>query len=466
MKRREGIRMSRLESRPDNVSFDCEDGESVLSAALRAGLPMANACGGIAKCSTCRIWILNGGENCPEREGAESDLAGKLGFAARIRLACQLRPSGDVTFRRLVLDEMDAVVASQLYRKQPSQTGELKKVAVFFSDIVDFTGHCEEITPYDLMFLLNRYFAQAGEIIEANGGHVSLCIGDGMMALFGADGDKDAPLCAVNAALETLEWIDRAKPFVSTMFNADLEIRIGLHYGEAIVGTVGCPGAERLTAVGPVVNLASRIEEANKEAGTRLLVSKPLFDLVRDKVIEKDFLRVRLRGASERITLYEIGGLTEEAAREVSVRKLNGASRYAGRHWRRIGPAAEIPPGGKRIVEFDDCDIVVFHSDEGYFAFNNACPHLKLPFFDRAGETVHPLRPPEIAIKRDGRLHCRWHHACFDIRSGAILNWCTNLRADGTTAEHEEIGDVSKNRTPLQPLACRVQDGDVWVSVD
>ena len=92
-----------------------------------------------------------------------------------------------------------------------------------------------------------------------------------MMAIFGVDEDENAPLRAVNAALQTLAAIDRMKPFFTAMYDIDFDIRIGLHHGEAVLGSVGSLGHERLTAVGDVVNVASRVEAANKEAGTRML---------------------------------------------------------------------------------------------------------------------------------------------------------------------------------------------------
>ena len=117
------------------------------------------------------------------------------------------------------------------------------------------------------MYLLNRYFVQAGELIERNGGYIDKFVGDGMMALFGVDGQEDAPIRAVNAALQTLAAIDRMKPFVASMYKLDFDIRIGLHHGEALLGPVGTLSHERLTAIGDVVNVASRGEQANKEAG-------------------------------------------------------------------------------------------------------------------------------------------------------------------------------------------------------
>ena len=124
------------------------------------------------------------------------------------------------------------MMASQLDRSTATRVGEVREVTVFFSDIVGFTAMAETLSPYDVMYLLNRYFVQAGELIERNGGYIDKFVGDGMMALFGVDGQKDAPIRAVNAALQTLAAIDRMKPFVASMYKLDFDIRIGLHHGE------------------------------------------------------------------------------------------------------------------------------------------------------------------------------------------------------------------------------------------
>ena len=99
---------------PDGKTIEIGPSETILQVALRADIPHAHACGGNAKCTTCRVAILKGLENCSQRTILEQALASRLGFAPEVRLACQTRPRGDVSFRRLVLDKTDYEIASQL----------------------------------------------------------------------------------------------------------------------------------------------------------------------------------------------------------------------------------------------------------------------------------------------------------------------------------------------------------------
>jgi class 3 adenylate cyclase/nitrite reductase/ring-hydroxylating ferredoxin subunit len=459
--------MPRIVSLPDGVAFDAQEGDTLLAAALRAHVPLTHACGGRAKCSTCRIWILEGLDSCPPRNEAEGAMAARLGLGDEVRLACQLSPRGDLRLRRLVLDEIDLVMSSQLERSAATRVGEVRDVAVFFSDLVDFTAIAETLTPYDVMYLLNRYFVQAGEIIERNGGYVDKVVGDGMMALFGVDGQEDAPIRAVNAALQTLAAVDRMKPFVKAMYGAELDVRIGLHHGEAVLGSVGAFGHERLTAIGDVVNTASRIESANKEAGTRFLISDALYRLVEDKVEASDFVRTRLRGTSERITLHEIGRLKPEVERALNERAGHERERFGGRDWLRAFPENELAVGERRILNLEKCDVVVYRGPSGYVAFNNACPHLRLPIFDRSPPPPEytSMMPPGSTFTDDLGVVCRWHESCYDLQTGEIRTWCPKLDAEGKPPGWEFIGDVSKNRAPLEVFPCRVADGQLWVAV-
>ena len=213
---------------PDGKVIHVEPSETILEADLRAAVPHAHACGGRAKCTTCRIVILEGLENCPPRNELEQAVASRLGFTSEVRLACQTKPQGDVTFRRLVLDETDREVASQLLKKCIGPVGESKRIAVLFSDIRGFTTLAQTLSPYDVMSALNRHFHELGEIIESNGGYIDNFIGDALMALFGVDGDKHAPFRSVKAAVEMLQANDRMGPYMEATYGHAFPIGIGV----------------------------------------------------------------------------------------------------------------------------------------------------------------------------------------------------------------------------------------------
>ncbi len=457
--------MAKIITQPDGIEFDVAPGETILDAARRAGIAWASACGGRAKCSTCRVRILDGLKDCPKRSPDEAMMAEKLVLDDHVRLACQVKPAGDLRVRRLVLDETDLAMTSQLDRAAPTRTGDVQNVTIFFSDINDFTSISEALTAYDVLYLLNRYFTQAGEIIEQNGGYVDKFMGDGIMAIFGLDGAKDASIRAVNAALQTLAAVDRLKSFFSATYDLEFDVRIGLHYGETLIGSVGSLGNQRLTAIGDVVNVASRVEAANKDAGTRLLISEALHDQVADQIKVEDFVRTRLRGTSDRITLYEIAGLKREVENRLSTATTRDTMRMAGREWRRVLPADALANGERHILQRAQYNVVVVRADDLYYAFNNACPHLNLPFFD-IGEVASdgPPVPPDSVINDQRGVVCRWHQSRFDLQTGEIRIWCPVLNENGTAPGFEFVGDVSKNRRPLVVYPCRVHDGSLWIS--
>jgi class 3 adenylate cyclase/CDGSH-type Zn-finger protein len=299
---------------PDNLEIPIRPDVTVLVAAKEAGVPIASACGGNGRCSTCRIWVVSGLENCSPRSEIEIDLAARLHLPSHLRLACQTVATGDVTVRRLVLDDADLNIASLLGRAAQTRVGEQKNIAVLFSDIVGFTGISEKLSPYDVLFLLNKYYSAMGAVVEANHGYIDNFIGDGLMALFGIENEADFALASVKAGLDMLAAVDRIRPQFLATYGIEFNIRVGLHHGEAVIGSLGTGDRGRLTAIGDVVNIASRIETANKEAGTRLLISEQLHEIVQADIVTEDFVRLRPRGATDRMTLYAVSRLTAEAA--------------------------------------------------------------------------------------------------------------------------------------------------------
>jgi len=295
---------------PDHKVVETKRSQTILAAALKAGIPHTHACGGNARCSTCRVLVLEGMEHCSEPTWKETRIVKKLGFSPSFRLACQTVVTGQVSVRRLVLDPADVTLTDA--RQQPVPIGDEKDVAILFCDIRSFTPLAESLLPYDVIHLLNRFHYDMAQCIEAQGGIVSVTMGDGLMAIFGHGEDPGPPaaqpLRAVRAALAMLDAIDARKDELERLYGRAFDIGIGLHFGKAVVGYMG----NQLlvpTAIGDVVNVASRIEGANKKVGTRLLVSEDLYAAIPEFLEIGQRAAVALAGKEGAFSLYEVTGL-------------------------------------------------------------------------------------------------------------------------------------------------------------
>ncbi|MCC6903074.1 MAG: adenylate/guanylate cyclase domain-containing protein [Polyangiaceae bacterium] len=302
--------MSKARVLPDDRVVEIAAGESLLDASLRAELAHTHVCGGTARCSTCRVRVEAGLDHCAPRTPAEQRIADRLRFGAEIRLACQTTIDGDVTVRRLVLDPDDVRLTDHLRPDAGSRAvGQQKTVAVMFADIRGFTAFSESLPPYDVIHTLSRYFFRMEAVIRQHHGTVDNYMGDGLMALFGADDRPDAALAAVLAGLEMLAAVEALGPYFESVLGKRFQIGIGVHFGEVVMGTIAPPGADKITAIGDTVNTASRIEGANKLLGTRFLISEATRDVLGERVRVTRHEGVALAGKAGRHVLYEVRGL-------------------------------------------------------------------------------------------------------------------------------------------------------------
>lgn len=297
--------MPRIEYQHERI-IDVDDrGQTLLEISLAHGIPHMHACGGQARCSTCRVMVLAHPENLGPRTAAEDSLARKKGFAPDIRLACQSRVTGPVCIRRLVRDAEDAEV---VLADAAETTGRERKLAILFSDVRGFTSLSERLLAYDVVHILNRHFRKMGEAILHSGGYIDKYMGDGIMALFGLDEDDPALVCAgaVRAGLAMQAGVGEVNDYLRRYFDVELRIGVGIHYGEVVVGEVGHPHKMQLTAIGDPVNTASRIEAATKQADAGLLVSEDVLRHVAGRVRTGRQIHTTLRGKAGSHLLHEI----------------------------------------------------------------------------------------------------------------------------------------------------------------
>jgi adenylate cyclase len=310
--------MPKINSHPDEKMFGIDINETILDASLYAGIPHIRACGGRARCSTCRILVTEGIENCDTRTASESALAQKLGFSSNIRLACQTKVRANITMQRLVLDIEDAKLASD--RIEFDKIGEEKPLAILFSDIRGFTKLSEAMLPYDVIYILNRYFQAMGEVIDRYDGVINNFMDEGFIALFGLNQPDLAAENAVRAALDMLTEVENLNNRIELLFDRPLQVGIGIHYGTVVLGEVGTRSQKNITAIGDAVNFASRIESANKEFGTTILVSADVYRLVdRQITISGSPKEVEIRGKTGTYRLYEVVGINAQASIPESV---------------------------------------------------------------------------------------------------------------------------------------------------
>jgi adenylate cyclase len=211
-----------------------------------------------------------------------------------------------------VLDDVDVVLTSQLAPGKFQRVGEEMQIAILFADISHYTPFAEALPPYDVIHVLNRYFYLVGRAIRRNSGVISDYVGDGLMALFGVENTASPAFDAVKAAFEMFEAVETLNPYLETMYAKHFHIRVGIHFGEVVVGTIGIGDMKKVAAIGDAVNLASRIETANKELGASFLISEAAYGQVKEQVEVRQRVHAELKGKSGKYLLYEVTGLKRE----------------------------------------------------------------------------------------------------------------------------------------------------------
>ena len=298
---------------PDHVEIPFDETGNLLELAIEAGVAIPHLCGGRARCSTCRVRIIEGQDGLAERTEPEAAMASKLDFPDEIRLACQTEINGSVRLWRLVLDTIDVEMASQLGAGHyVGPVGrEVAEAAVMFTDVAGFTTLSEHLPAYDVVHMLNRFFSRAGAAVGSNGGRVDNYMGDGLLAVFGIDGVADAALSAIKAGLGVLEVAGDMHEYVNRIYGQAFQVRVGIGLGEVIFGLMGDEASARETVIGDVVNVASRLEAANKTAGTSMLVTEAIFARTGDSVEYGRRFELDLRGKSGLIVAHEVVGLVD-----------------------------------------------------------------------------------------------------------------------------------------------------------
>ncbi len=286
---------------PDGRRVEIQAGTTILEASRIAGIPHASVCGGRGRCSTCRVRISEGLDRLPPASDQERKVLERVGAPPNVRLACQTRPASAVA----VVPVLPPTATTRDAQPRPGYLqGHEEEIAVLFADLRAFTQLAEHKLPYDVVFLLNRYFRAMGTAVEEAGGQLDKFIGDGVMALFGVGG-RPAEGCrqALDAARAMSESLGELNQSLTHDIAEPLRIGIGIHAGPAIVGEMGHGRATSVTAIGDTVNTASRLEALTKEYGCQLVFSEAVSDHARLDVERFERHDIAIRGRAEMLAI-------------------------------------------------------------------------------------------------------------------------------------------------------------------
>ena len=259
---------------------------------------------------------------------SEAFLAGLAALAAIIAYRLVVSDRGQRLLRKsfalyLAPQVIDTMLASN---KLPVLGGETRNVTVFFSDLADFSSIAEHMTPTELVTFINEYLSDMTDIIESKGGYVEKYIGDSIVAVFGAPvDDADHARNAALAALlcrARLEELNKTSPAFRGL---NVSQRMGLNSGDALVGNIGSRRRFNYSVMSDAVNVASRLEGANKYYGTTIIASETTVALAGHAFIWRELDATRVKGRNAPVKIYELVA----RAGEVTAEQQEAASAYA-----------------------------------------------------------------------------------------------------------------------------------------
>ena len=276
----------------DGPEVSAPIGLTLLEMSRARNIDHAALCGGRGRCTTCRVVVEAGADKLHPPSDAEARSLKAVKAEPNVRLACQIRPSSPTTVFRVFRPD------GRKKRSHASQGAE-RELALLFLDMRGFTARTTGQLPYDVVFLLNRFFDAIVPAVNKAGGTVDKYLGDGFLALFeteDAESSAKAALAAVQGMGKALE------EFNATLANegqAPVAIGIGAHLGDVVLGEIGAAGQAPRTLIGDTVNTASRLEGVTKEHKVEAFVSAPLLKAAGRDLPDQAMTALELRGLTE-----------------------------------------------------------------------------------------------------------------------------------------------------------------------
>ncbi len=216
--------------------------------------------------------------------------------------------------------------------------GMKKNITIMFSDIEGFTAISEKMKPEELVEFINKYLSIMTSIVLEHKGTLDKYLGDSLMAFWGAPLDvNNKELHACHTAILMQKKMDELKNTFSSEAARKVRTRIGINSSDVVVGNIG--GVERFdyTVIGDGVNLASRLESANKFYGTTIMISETTYAKVKNDVLVRIIDRIIVKGKTKPITVYELIGLNNEPDALKKLKKyenyIKGYSEYKNRNF-------------------------------------------------------------------------------------------------------------------------------------
>lgn len=299
--------MTKIYCLPEKKYVEVKPSDTILQGLLAADIPHTNVCGGNAYCSTCRIMVLDGIDECSVATPNEKVLAKKLDFPVHIRLACQTKILGDsakVTVRRMVLDDEDLdVVDSQLCL---GNLGSKRPLAMLLVNIGGVSNFDEINFPYDIIYVIGKFFNRLNKITQKYGGVINNYMGVQTITIFGVEDSDRIAERAVWAGLEIVKSVQELNNFLKQLQYKPLAVSVGIHYGPSVLIAVDPTRPNMVSAIGNLLNQTSLIAAANKDLGTELLISETVYSFIKEKAVINRIRSLKLPEQNNELRLIEV----------------------------------------------------------------------------------------------------------------------------------------------------------------
>jgi adenylate cyclase len=284
-------------------------GATVLETLRDHGIAHAAVCGGRARCTTCRILVTAGLDGLPEAAGLEAKALSRIGATSGMRLACQIRPTADIAVMPLLAADANAADG----RVRGGLEGSERLVTVVFVDLRGSTTLGEARLPYDVLFILNQFFREMTKALTATNGHYSQFTGDGLMALYGLDTADPAAGAAdaLRGARDMLARLDQLNEQLRGDLREPLRIGIGIHHSEAIVGAMGPPRSQIVSAIGDTVNTCARLESLTKDYNCVVILSRQAAAAAGLRLTGHELHQAPVKGRMEPVEFYALQTLAD-----------------------------------------------------------------------------------------------------------------------------------------------------------